>query len=144
MLVFWVHTWLGSADHYWFSGKWIRAWNIAHLPNFISVLWEKKWKVLHSKRHNLWRIACGSCFCFFFQEIVLGDSDVVLAGGAENMSMAPYVVRDIRWGTKFGSDLKVYWLIYLTMKHKVWNTKLLNNENNRMFGRWSSSVMCIL
>ena len=38
---------------------------------------------------------------------MVGDSDVVLAGGTENMSQAPYAVRDIRWGTRFGSDIKV-------------------------------------
>ena len=42
------------------------------------------------------------------QEIVVGESDIVLAGGTENMSQAPFAVRDIRWGTRFGSDLKVY------------------------------------
>jgi acetyl-CoA acetyltransferase len=45
------------------------------------------------------------CVC---QEIVVGESDIVLAGGTENMSQAPFAVRDIRWGTRFGSDLKVY------------------------------------
>ena len=37
----------------------------------------------------------------------MGDCDIVLAGGSENMSQAPFAVRDIRWGTKFGSDVTV-------------------------------------
>ena len=30
------------------------------------------------------------------QEILVGDSDVVLTGGSDNMSACPYAVRDIR------------------------------------------------
>lgn len=32
---------------------------------------------------------------------------MVLCGGSESMSQAPYAVRNIRFGTKFGFDLKV-------------------------------------
>ena len=41
------------------------------------------------------------------QEIMLGESDVVLTGGAENMSQAPYALRNVRWGMALGQDLKV-------------------------------------
>lgn len=34
------------------------------------------------------------------QEIMLGDADVVVAGGAESMSNAPYVLKDARWGQR--------------------------------------------
>ena len=34
------------------------------------------------------------------QEIVCGDAEVVIAGGVENMSRAPYVSRDMRWGKR--------------------------------------------
>jgi acetyl-CoA acyltransferase 2 len=40
-------------------------------------------------------------------EILLGDSEVVLTGGSESMSQAPYAVRNARWGTKLGQDLKL-------------------------------------
>ena len=46
-------------------------------------------------------------FAFFFQEIMLGESDIAVCGGAENMSMAPFAVRNIRFGTPLGTDLKV-------------------------------------
>ena len=38
------------------------------------------------------------------QSIMLGESDVVLAGGIENMSRVPYLVdaADARWGHKMG------------------------------------------
>ena len=36
------------------------------------------------------------------QSIKAGDSDLVVAGGMESMSNAPYLARGVRWGTKFG------------------------------------------
>src|SRR3954465_13477272 len=34
------------------------------------------------------------------QTIMLGDADVTVAGGAENMSRAPYLVPAMRWGAR--------------------------------------------
>jgi len=34
------------------------------------------------------------------QEIMCGDAEIVIAGGVENMSRAPYVSRDMRWGKR--------------------------------------------
>ncbi len=39
------------------------------------------------------------------QSVRAGDNDVVVAGGMESMSNAPYIVRHARWGIKFGNDL---------------------------------------
>lgn len=53
---------------------------------------------------------CGSGFQSIIsggQEIELGDSNVVLCGGTESMSQAPYAVRNIRFGTKLGVDMKL-------------------------------------
>src|SRR5687767_8630732 len=36
------------------------------------------------------------------QSILLGDADVVVAGGMENMSSVPYYVENMRWGNKYG------------------------------------------
>src|SRR5436190_865642 len=36
------------------------------------------------------------------QSIMLGDSDIVVAGGMENMSAVPYYVENLRWGNKYG------------------------------------------
>jgi len=36
------------------------------------------------------------------QSLMLGDADFALAGGAESMSRAPYIVPDQRWGAKMG------------------------------------------
>jgi len=35
---------------------------------------------------------------------MLGDSEVVLTGGAESMSQAPHIIRGIRFGIPFGQD----------------------------------------
>ncbi|MBN3286172.1 THIM protein, partial [Polyodon spathula] len=53
---------------------------------------------------------CGSGFQSIIsgaQEICLKESEVVLCGGSESMSQAPYAVRNIRFGTKLGVDLKL-------------------------------------
>ncbi|NP_001296201.1 3-ketoacyl-CoA thiolase, mitochondrial [Equus przewalskii] len=53
---------------------------------------------------------CGSGFQSIVngcQEICVKDAEVVLCGGTENMSQAPFCVRNVRFGTRFGSDLKL-------------------------------------
>jgi len=53
---------------------------------------------------------CGSGFQSIVlgaQEIHLGDSKVVLCGGTESMSLAPYSTRGNRFGTRLGVDLKL-------------------------------------
>lgn len=37
------------------------------------------------------------------QEVMVGDSSVVVAGGVENMSMAPYILPQARWGLRMGN-----------------------------------------
>ncbi|MCX9025026.1 MAG: acetyl-CoA C-acetyltransferase [Candidatus Methanoperedens sp.] len=46
------------------------------------------------------------------QSIMLGDADVVLAGGMESMSMAPYALKKNRWGAKMGNDEVVDLMIH--------------------------------
>ncbi len=36
------------------------------------------------------------------QSILLGDAEVVVAGGMENMSMVPFYADSLRWGNKYG------------------------------------------
>jgi acetyl-CoA acetyltransferase family protein len=48
---------------------------------------------------------CGSGFEAVIQgaqRVLLGETDVVLAGGTESMSQAPHVVRGARWGLRLG------------------------------------------
>ncbi len=37
------------------------------------------------------------------QIIALGDADIILAGGTENMSQAPYLMKNARWGARMGN-----------------------------------------
>jgi acetyl-CoA C-acetyltransferase len=37
------------------------------------------------------------------QSIMLGDSDIVVAGGMENMSAVPFYSENMRWGNKYGN-----------------------------------------
>ncbi len=51
-------------------------------------------------------IVCGSglrAVSMAAQMIMLGDADIVLAGGAESMSQAPYVDKSQRWGQRMGN-----------------------------------------
>ncbi|KAF9277878.1 3-ketoacyl-CoA thiolase, mitochondrial [Mortierella alpina] len=54
---------------------------------------------------------CGSGFQSVINaahEIIVGDANIVLTGGSESMSLAPYALRNIRFGgTRFGVDLKL-------------------------------------
>lgn len=50
---------------------------------------------------------CGSGFQSVINgahEILLGESEIVVAGGTESMSQAPYAVRGIRFGTQLGKN----------------------------------------
>lgn len=41
------------------------------------------------------------------QMIKAGDADIIVAGGAENMSQAPYVLKSARWGQRMGDGKMV-------------------------------------
>ncbi|EEC04718.1 acetyl-CoA acetyltransferase, putative [Ixodes scapularis] len=45
-------------------------------------------------------------FCIL-QEILLGNAEIALTVGTENMSMSPFIVRDARFGIKFGMQPEV-------------------------------------
>lgn len=46
------------------------------------------------------------------QIIKAGDADCIVAGGMENMSQAPYVMRSARWGARMGSAEMVDVMVY--------------------------------
>jgi acetyl-CoA C-acetyltransferase len=55
------------------------------------------------------------------QEITLGDADVVVAGGAESMSSAPYVLKEARWGQRLqhGQFTDSLWELLTDPLHKI-------------------------
>ena len=46
------------------------------------------------------------------QIIKAGDAEIIVAGGAENMSMAPYVSHATRWGARMGDTKLVDMMVY--------------------------------
>lgn len=70
------------------------------------------------------------------QAIALGDADVVVAGGIESMSQAPYAVKELRWGQRMG-DGKVQDLMVLDGLWDIFNGYHMGNtaENvSQQFG----------
>lgn len=68
----------------------------AGLPNEVSAMTLNK--------------VCGSglrCVSLAAQVIKAGDADIVVAGGMENMSQAPYVLKNARWGQRMGDGKMV-------------------------------------
>ncbi len=62
---------------------------------------------------------CGSGFEAITQGaqlILLGETDAVLAGGAESMSQAPHVVRGARWGLRLGPSAPLEDLLWESLK----------------------------
>ena len=41
---------------------------------------------------------------FAAQSIILGDQDIIVAGGMESMSNVPFYVENMRWGNKYGNS----------------------------------------
>lgn len=46
------------------------------------------------------------------QTIQNGDNEIVLVGGTENMSQAPYLMKDARWGSKMGHSQVLDSMLY--------------------------------
>ncbi|XP_014680806.1 PREDICTED: 3-ketoacyl-CoA thiolase, mitochondrial-like [Priapulus caudatus] len=70
---------------------------------------------------------CGSGFQAMItgaQEIQLKESEVVLTGGSENMSNAPYALWGVRYGTKFGQDLKLKCQLWATLTDQYIKTPM--------------------
>jgi len=44
--------------------------------------------------------------------IAVGDADIVVAGGTENMSQIPYILKDARWGQRMGDGKLVDLMIH--------------------------------
>jgi len=55
------------------------------------------------------------------QEIMLGDAEIVITGGVESMSTAPYVLKDARWGARLqhGEMTDALWELLMDPIHKI-------------------------
>ena len=65
------------------------------------------------------------------RSILAGDADIIVAGGTENMSAAPYAVESARWGARMGPAKMVD-----TMQHDG----LLDVYNNYLMGVTAENV----
>jgi len=56
-----------------------------------------------------------------YQEIVLGDAEIVVAGGVESMSAAPYLLKGARWGQRLqhGEMTDSLWEMLMDPVHKI-------------------------
>ncbi len=56
-----------------------------------------------------------------YQEIVLGDTEIVIAGGVESMSAAPYVLKGARWGQRLqhGEMTDSLWEMLMDPVHRI-------------------------
>lgn len=56
-----------------------------------------------------------------YQEITLGDTEIVIAGGVEAMSSAPYVLKNARWGQRLqhGEMTDALWEMLMDPVHKI-------------------------
>ena len=64
---------------------------------------------------------CGSGFQSLIsgtQDICLGESEISLCGGSENMSLSPYLVHGVRFGTTLGQDPPMVDSLWDTLKDK--------------------------
>jgi acetyl-CoA acetyltransferase family protein len=62
--------------------------------------------------------------------IKLGEADVVLAGGMENMSQAPHVVRGGRTGFRFGRKVELEDLLFAALKDTRCNLFMAETADN--------------
>lgn len=46
------------------------------------------------------------------QSIITGDNEIVIAGGTENMSMAPYLLPQTRWGARMGDFKAIDYMVH--------------------------------
>jgi acetyl-CoA acetyltransferase family protein len=63
-------------------------------------------------------------------QILLGESTIVLAGGMENMSQAPHVLRGARQGWRFGQDVKVEDSLFLALRDPYCGCFMAETANN--------------
>ncbi|MDY0038694.1 MAG: acetyl-CoA C-acetyltransferase [Desulforhabdus sp.] len=72
------------------------------------------------------------------QAVMLGDAEVVIAGGIENMSQAPYAVREARWGQRMG-DTKLVDLMILDGLWDAFNGYHMGNTAENVSAKFAIS-----
>ncbi len=72
-----------------------------------------------------------------YQEIILGDTDIVVAGGVESMSSAPYILKSARWGQRLqhGEMTDALWEMLMDPVHKI----MMGETAERLADKYSIS-----
>ncbi len=84
---------------------------------------------------------CGSglkAVSMAYQAIVSGDTDVIIAGGTENMSMAPYVIKSGRWGQRMGNG-ELYDTMVMDGLWEVFNNYHMGMTAENVAAQWHIS-----
>lgn len=72
------------------------------------------------------------------QAVMLGDAEVVVAGGIENMSQAPYALKSARWGQRMGEG-KIVDLMILDGLWDVFNGYHMGNTAENVAAKFDVS-----
>lgn len=70
------------------------------------------------------------------QAIIAGDADIIVAGGTENMSMTPYVLKSARWGQRMG-DGQLYDMMVKDGLWDVFNDYHMGITAENIAEQWS-------
>ncbi len=76
---------------------------------------------------------CGSGFQSIingYHEMLLGDSEIVVTGGSDNMSTTPFALKNVRFGLKLGQDPVVYDMLWASLTDPLCKTPLGGTAEN--------------
>jgi len=68
--------------------------------------------------------------------IALGEADIVVAGGTENMSQIPYILRDARWGARMGEKSIVDIMVHDGL-HDIFNDYHMGCTAENLAEEWN-------
>lgn len=72
------------------------------------------------------------------QSILAGDNEVVVAGGTENMSMAPYLIKSGRWGQRMGNG-ELYDVMVMDGLWEAFNNYHMGMTAENIVEKWGIS-----
>ena len=68
--------------------------------------------------------------------IALGEADIIIAGGTENMSQIPYILRDARWGARMGEKSIVDIMVHDGL-HDIFNDYHMGITAENLAEQWN-------
>jgi len=77
---------------------------------------------------------CGSGFQSIVsavQDIAFGDANIAVAGGTENMSQAPFIARNMRFGTKLGTNYNLEDSLWASLTDEYTKTPMVSESDEK-------------